>query len=349
MKPDHVVDIDRIDDFHEIVDVRTPAEFAIDHVPRAVNLPVLDNVERAQVGTLYKRASFDARRLGAALVARNVAHHIESHFSTRGPDWKPLVYCWRGGMRSESMAHVLRQVGWKAATLRGGYRQYRRDVMAQLQLLPARVRFRVVCGPTGSGKSLLLRALAADGAQVLDLESLACHRGSLLGDLPGDPQPSQKTFESGLWDFLRHCDPSRVAYVESESPRIGALRVPPELMAAMQSAECIVIDVPAAERVRFLLQTYRHLLDDAAWLKRTLLRLVPLHSARTVERWTRQVDEGEWELLAADLLATHYDPAYRRSLLRNFPQSEAALRIEPANLEAPALRNAAASLLAGDT
>lgn len=332
MKPDSVVGIGRVDEFDEIVDVRTPAEFAIDCIPGSVNLPVLDNAERARVGTLYKRASFDARRLGAVLVARNIARHVETHFSALGPEWKPLVYCWRGGMRSESLAHVLRQIGWKAATLGGGYRQFRRDVMEQLQVLPARFRFRVVCGPTGSGKSLLLRALSSSGAQVLDLETLACHRGSLLGEIPGDPQPSQKKFESGLWDGLRRFDPSRPVYVESESQRIGALRVPPPLLAAMQAAECVALEVTPDQRVRYLLEAYRHLLDDAAWLKRTLRRLAPLHSTRTVDRWTAQIDAGEWELLVTDLLATHYDPAYLRSLARIFPRSEHAARFEPTNI-----------------
>lgn len=348
MKPDPVVDIGRIDEFDEIVDVRTPAEFAVDRVPGSINLPVLDNVERAKVGTLYKRASFDARRLGAVLVARNIARHVETHFSTRAPEWKPLVYCWRGGMRSESLAHVLRQIGWKAATLGGGYRQYRRQVMEQLQVLPAGLRFRVICGPTGSGKSLLLRALSSLGAQVLDLETLACHRGSLLGEFPGDPQPSQKKFESNLWDNLRRLDRSRPVYVESESQRIGALRVPPSLLPAMQAGACITLGVSPAERVRYLLETYRHLLDDAAWLKLTLRRLAPLHSARTVDRWTTQVDAGEWELLVADLLAAHYDPAYHRSIARIFPRSSQAMALEPATIGEQAMLHCAKVVLARD-
>jgi len=178
VKQQHTVDMTALDDFDEIVDVRSPAEFTLDHIPHAVNCPVLDDEERARVGTLYKQVSpFEARKVGAALVAKNVARHIELHFASRDERWKPLIYCWRGGKRSRAMAHVLREIGWNAATLAGGYQTFRRAVLAQLEQLPSRLEYRVVCGPTGSGKSRLLQALAAYGAQVLDLELLAKHRG----------------------------------------------------------------------------------------------------------------------------------------------------------------------------
>ena len=158
----HTVTVAQLDAFDEVIDVRSPSEFALDHVPGAANCPVLDDEERARVGTLYKQVSpFDARKLGAALVSKNIARHLEEHFRGRDRGWRPLVYCWRGGKRSGAMAHVLREIGWDAATLEGGYRSYRREVMAQLEKLPARFRFRVVCGATGSGKSRLLEALAA--------------------------------------------------------------------------------------------------------------------------------------------------------------------------------------------
>jgi tRNA 2-selenouridine synthase len=168
------VTVSQLDAFDEVIDVRSPAEFALDHVPHAVNCPVLDDAERAKVGTLYAQVSpFDAKKLGAALVSKNIARHIEERFRGKEKGWRPLVYCWRGGQRSGAMAHVLRQIGWDAATLQGGYRAYRREVLVHLDTLPARFDFRVVCGATGSGKSRLLEALAAQGAQVLDLEHLA--------------------------------------------------------------------------------------------------------------------------------------------------------------------------------
>src|SRR5262252_8185785 len=204
-----VVGVDSIDDFDEIVDVRSPAEFALDHVPGAISCPVLDDEERARVGTLYASSPFDAKKLGAALVSKNIARHIESRFRDRDREWRPLVYCWRGGKRSAALAHVLREIGWQASTLDGGYRAYRRAVVSELAELPSRYEFEVICGATGSGKSRLLEALAARGAQVLDLEAVARHRGSVLGDMPGAPQPSQKMFDSVVRDRLRRLDPQR--------------------------------------------------------------------------------------------------------------------------------------------
>jgi tRNA 2-selenouridine synthase len=345
MRHETTVHLALIDDFDEIVDVRSPAEFALDHVPGAFNCPVLDDEERARVGTLYKQvSSFDARKLGAALVARNIARHLETHFFLRAPGWKPLVYCWRGGKRSESMAHVLREIGWHAATLAGGYQSYRRDLLAQLETLPALFEYRVICGPTGSGKSRLLQALASQGEQVLDLEALARHRGSVLGDVPGDPQPSQKMFDSLLWNTLRHFDPAAPVFVEAESKKIGALRVPMALMERMRISRCIMMEPSIAERVRFLIVEYGHLLSDTAWLKQKLTRLTPLHSGQTVARWIAQIDAGEWEALVGDLLATHYDPAYRRSLAKNYPALPQATILQAVHLDEAGFADVAGTL-----
>ncbi len=336
----------RLDDFDEIVDVRSPAEFALDHLPGALNCPVLDDVERARVGTVYKQGSpFEARRLGAALVAKNVARHLETHFAGRDQRWKPLVYCWRGGKRSGSMVHVLREVGWDAAALQGGYQSYRRAVIAQLETLPAQLDYRVICGPTGSGKSRLLEKLVAHGAQGLDLERLAKHRGSVLGDLPGDAQPSQKMFESLIWSALRHFDAARPVFVEAESKRIGALRVPETLLGRMRAAECIRIDVPLAERVRFLVAEYRHFLAEPEWLKARLSRLAALHSTTIVAGWIAHIDAGDWEDLVGDLLATHYDAAYLRSTRTNYPSLGNATVLQTACLDEAGFEASAHALL----
>lgn len=340
------VSLEQLDDFDEVVDVRSPAEFAIDHVPGSVNCPVLSNEERARVGTTYKQVSpFEARKMGAALVARNVAHHVETHFASRDPAWKPLIYCWRGGKRSGAMTLVLREIGWDAAALEGGYQSYRRAMLAQLDVLPARFGYRVICGPTGSGKSRLLQKLAARGAQVLDLEELARHRGSVLGDLPGDPQPAQKMFESLVWSALRGFDPSRPVFVEAESKRIGALRVPEALLGCMRKAICVRVDAPAAERVRFLIDEYRHFLVDPAWLKTQLLRLTALHSKATVARWLAQIDAGEWQDLVGDLLAAHYDPAYARSMRTNYPGVVDATALDAVHLDDAGFERNAEALL----
>jgi len=336
-----------MDDFDEIIDVRSPAEFALDHIPGAVSLPVLGDDERARVGTLYKQVSqFDARKLGAAMVARNVARHLEQHFADRDYRWKPLVYCWRGGKRSGSMAHILREVGWHAATLEGGYRSYRRDVLTRLETLPQQFRFKVICGATGSAKSRILNALEKRGAQVLDLEGLANHRGSVLGSLPGTPQPSQKMFDSLLWNALRGLDATLPVFVEAESRKIGSLQVPDVLLQCMRASSCIAVEAPVTERVQFLIREYQHFLSDPAWLKAQLLRLTQLHSRETVERWIKAIDASQWESLVADLLELHYDPAYRKSTNNNYPSLKDALHLNATRLDDAAIADMAAILLA---
>ena len=344
----HSVTLAQLDAFDEVIDVRSPSEFALDHVPGAVNCPVLDDEERARIGTMYAQVSpFEAKKAGAALVSKNIARHLEERFRGRERGWRPLVYCWRGGKRSAAMAHVLREIGWEAATLEGGYRAYRREVTAQLEKLPGRFRFRVVCGATGSGKSRLLSALAAKGAQVLDLENLARHRGSVLGDLPGEPQPTQKMFDSLVWDALRRFDPARSVFVEAESRKIGQIQAPEKLLERMREGECVRLEVPVPERVRFLIAEYRHFLEDPAALKEKLRCLKDLHGAAVIDRWLASVDARAWEELVADLLVAHYDPAYRRATARNYPRYSDARVLALERLDDAAFERAAAELARG--
>jgi tRNA 2-selenouridine synthase len=328
-----VAGVREIDLFDEVVDVRSPSEFAEDHVPRAASFPVLDDEERARIGFLYKQVSpFESKKLGAALVSRNIARHLEASFAQRDKGWRPLVYCWRGGKRSGAMTHVLREIGWQAAQLDGGYKAYRREVIAQLATQPRGFRYLVLCGETGSAKSRLLEALARQGAQVLDLEQLAAHRGSVLGDLPGAPQPSQKMFETRVWDALRKLDPHRPVFLEAESKKIGQLQVPDALLETMRGAECIRIEAPVAARVRFLIDEYRHFLADPAMLKGQLNCLVALHGREVIARWEAAADRGDWQALVTDLLESHYDPAYRKSTDRNYARLAGALVLRPADL-----------------
>jgi tRNA 2-selenouridine synthase len=305
--------------FDAILDARSPSEFAQDHLPGARSLPVLSDAERAYIGTIHKQQSpFEARRQGAVLVSRNIAHHLESHLAGMPKSWRPLVYCWRGGKRSGAFAHVLREVGWDAHTLEGGYRAYRRWIVEQLARIPGELRLRVVHGATGSGKSRLLRALSRAGAQVLDLEALAAHRGSVLGELPGQPQPPQKLFESRLHSALSLLAPSRPVYVEGESRKIGQLQVPEALIAAMRASECVRLEAATPARVALLMDEYRHFFADSTLLLAQLDCLAPLHGRETVEAWKALAARGDWQALVARLLEEHYDPAYRRSAQRNF-------------------------------
>jgi tRNA 2-selenouridine synthase len=300
------------------VDVRSPAEFALDHVPGAENRPVLDNDERARVGTLYAESPFAARRLGAAIVARNVAAMLESAFADRPREWSPVVYCWRGGQRSRALVQVLHEVGWRAFQLEGGYRAYRRHVAAELARVPQRFRYAVICGLTGSGKSRLLAALDTAGAQTLDLEGIARHRGSVLGGLPGEAQPSQKAFESSLLDALSRLDASRPVFVESESRRIGVLQMPDALLEGMRRGVALTLSTPREARVALLKDEYAHFFAAPGQLGACLKPLVELHGKTTIAHWEALAAAGDWDTLIAELLDRHYDPIYARSLERHF-------------------------------
>ncbi|MFC3106523.1 tRNA 2-selenouridine(34) synthase MnmH [Undibacterium arcticum] len=335
-----------LDQFDAIIDVRSPKEFAEDHIPGAINCPVLDDAERVRVGTLYKQVNaFEAKKVGAALVAKNIARHIETLMLDKPRDWKPLVYCWRGGNRSGSMTHILAKIGWPAIQLDGGYKEFRRHVNASLAHLPDQFSFKVVCGTTGSGKSRLLQVLAAEGAQVLDLEQLAAHRGSVLGNLPTEDQPSQKSFETSLWQKLRGFDPARVVYVESESKKVGKLRVPDALMEKIRAASCISLTLSRPNRVRLLMQDYAHFIKHPDVLNSQLDFLVTMHGREKIEYWHDLALSGRIEGLVDELLQSHYDPAYLRSIARNFTQFSQARLLELEDISNQDFHQAAQRLL----
>jgi len=346
-RPEFRVSVESLSAFAESIDVRTPSEFADDHVPGAVNWPVLDDAERARIGTMYAQVSaFEARKAGAALVARNIADIVERHAQDKPREWQPLVYCWRGGQRSRSLVHVLSEIGWRAAQLDGGYRAYRRHVVAALATAPRRFEYRLVCGLTGSGKSRLLSALASEGGQVLDLEHIARHRGSLLGDRPDAQQPTQKYFESELLAALSSFDPRRVVYVESESRKIGDVQLPDGLLDAMRASPCVRVETPAPLRVALLKDEYGHFLTATDALERRLVRLAPLHGKQNIERWSAMAARGEHEALIAELLTLHYDPMYTRSIARNFPRHRNATLAEVHDISPAGFRTLARDLMA---
>ncbi|MCU0774358.1 MAG: tRNA 2-selenouridine(34) synthase MnmH [Ideonella sp.] len=306
--------------FDAVLDARSPTEFADDHLPGAVNWPVLSDEERRDVGTIYAQVSpFDARKLGASLVARNIASHLERHRDFLQRDWSPLVYCWRGGQRSGTLAWFLDQVGFRTTVLKGGYKAFRRLVLEELERLPAGLDLRIVCGRTGCGKTRLLAALQEAGAQVLDLEALAAHRGSVLGGLPDVEQPTQRHFETRLWRSLRALDPRQPVWVESESRKIGRVHLPEALITRMrQSARCFHLSLPDPARVALLLEDYAHLTHDLPRFEALLAGLVPLRGRERVERWRHLARDGRWAEAFESLMLEHYDPGYLESMQRNF-------------------------------
>jgi tRNA 2-selenouridine synthase len=330
-----------------VIDARTEDEYAEDHLPGAVNWPSLDNEERKTIGTIYTQVNpFEARKLGAALVSANVARHIETHVLDKPRDWKPLAYCWRGGKRSGFLALVLDQIGFRAHVVEGGYKAFRAAVLAQMPEFAARLRYRVVCGPTGSGKTRLLHALSDAGAQVLDLEALARHRGSVLGIIPGVQQPSQKAFDTLVWDTLRKFDPSRPVFVESESKKVGNVAVNEALILRMRESECLNVELPEDERVALLLEDYAFFDSDRELFCRRLEALTELRGKALVGEWQAKARAGEIEDVFRDLLVKHYDPGYAASIRRNFKRYGEAQRVVLADRTPMSMARAAAALAA---
>lgn len=336
----------RLAEFDTVIDARSENEFAEDHLPGAVNWPSLDNAQRHEVGTLYKQVSpFEARKRGASLVAANIARHIAQHVMDKPRGWKPLVYCWRGGQRSGSLSLVLGQIGFTVHIVEGGYKAFRSALLAELPALVQRLSYRVVCGPTGSGKTRLLQALEAAGAQVLDLEGLASHRSSVLGLIPGQPQPAQKRFDTLVWQKLRAFDPARPVYVESESRKVGNVAVPEALIEAMRASPCLRLDLPDDERVQLLLEDYAFFSQDPELFCGRLDALVQLRGREQVQQWQAEVRAGRIEGVVRELLVKHYDPGYARSTERNFTQFGAARAVAPRDRSPEAMRELAEDLL----
>ena len=338
--------ISRFDAFDAIIDARSEDEFAHDHLPGAVNWPTLNNMERIQIGTLYKQVNpFEARKRGAAIAARNIAAHIDREVIDKPKDWKPLAYCWRGGQRSGALSMVLGQIGFRVTLVEGGYKAFRAVMLQNVDQMVSTLHFQVVCGPTGSGKTRLLQALSDQGAQVLDLEALAKHRSSVLGAIPGIAQPSQKRFDTLIWDALRHFNPDQPVFVESESKKVGNVSLPSTLVEAMRQSPCLNLQLSHSERVALLMEDYDHLVRDVDFLCDRLSVLIPLRGRAVVEAWMALARSGQSPQVVRDLLTQHYDPAYMQSMQRNFVQFKDSKNIAPNDRSARAMADLSRQIL----
>jgi tRNA 2-selenouridine synthase len=318
----------QLDSFSTIIDARSEGEYALDRLPSAVNWPTLNDQERHEVGTEYKQVStFDARKRGAVMAARNIARHIETHCGDKPKSWKPLVYCWRGGQRSGSLSLVLSQIGFDVHIIDGGYKAFRAEMLLDTARLASALNYRVICGPTGSGKTRLLTSLASAGAQVLDLEALAEHRSSVLGLIPGQPQPSQKQFDTRVWDALRRLKASQVVWAESESKKVGNVSVNDALMDALRASACAKLELPIEQRVKLLMEDYDFFVKDPAFFCQRLDVLKDLRGKAVVDDWKARVQQGKVEGVVHELLELHYDPGYASSTRRNYQKFDASFVI----------------------
>jgi len=337
----------RLASFDTIIDARSPDEFAQDHLPGAVNWPVLDNDERREVGTEFVQVSaFDARKSGAAIVAKRIGELLQMHVQDKARNWQPLVYCWRGGTRSGALAWFLDQIGFRTTLVQGGYKAFRVQVREQLATLPLHLDYVVIAGRTGSGKTRLLKALADAGAQVLDLEGLARHRGSVLGGLPHEPQPTQKAFETQLWHTLSAFEPERPVFVESESRKIGQLQVPTALLERMRTdSRVVMVTMPDEARIRLLVEEYGFFADQLERFCGHLDTMIDLRGRDTVKHWQALARSGRWAEVFSELMHCHYDPLYLKSMQRNYAQVGTAQQLRLCDGGEQALREATTLLL----
>lgn len=334
-------------EFSEIIDVRTPAEYAEDHIPGAINLPVLTDEEHHEVGLLNASNAFESRRLGATLVTKNIHRHLSETLANHTRKYAPLIYCWRGNMRSNSMATIFRAIGWRARVLEGGYKAWRKWLMVDLEekLRPSNPELIVLGGLTGCGKTKLLHALKEQGAQVLDLEGNANHKGSILGNPATGDQPSQKLFETRLWDDFTNYDPNRPIFTEAESNRIGKIHCPGPLWSRLGEARVVQVHLPLSERAKFLAEDYPHFVNEPDKLKSTLDGLRRLRGHEQVDEWHQQIDAHNWTAFLESILLNHYDVVYRKlgSEESVYHEPEHHLRLE--NYTPTLFREGAAALL----
>ena len=315
-----------------IIDVRSPAEFEIDRIPGAINMPVLFNDERAEIGTMYKQVSaFHARRYGGAIVARNISNHILTHLQEKSAEFRPIIYCWRGGQRSNSFAQICSDVGWQTYLLEGGYKAYRKRVLIDLETKTPSLKLILISGPTGTGKTRLLKEIQQTGGQILDLEALANHRGSLLGLRPGEKQPNQKYFESLLLQSIKKLDQDEPVFVEAESSKIGEIQIPKHLFNLMKTAPLIEIYMPLEKRAQFLVKEYEYLQIRTQALFKLFDAMFYRHGKDKTDLWRELAENKKWHELAIELIRSHYDPAYKSSSMRKSRKVECIVNIDIAD------------------
>lgn len=333
-RPVKIIPISELEDYSEIIDVRSPSEFAEDHMPGAINCYVLDDLQRAEVGTLYKQVSpFEAKKLGASLISGNIAHWTREHFLNKPKSYKALVYCWRGGQRSMSLATVLARIGWDISLVEGGYKKYRAQVRETLDTLCPKLNLTLITGLTGTAKTRILKQLEHQGEQMIDLEGLANHKGSLLGHNPEQPQPSQKYFESLLAAKIATFDTTKRIWVESESNKIGNLQCPAALWQQMKQAPAIEITAPVNARVQYLLSDYPYFTQNPEALSQKIYYLKELHGIQKIEQWRQFIAKKAWPEFVQQILEQHYDPAYTRSMKYNQRKVVETIHVEKLNEE----------------
>ncbi|MDG1982024.1 MAG: tRNA 2-selenouridine(34) synthase MnmH [Alphaproteobacteria bacterium] len=304
--------------FDTIIDVRSPLEFIEDHIVGAINCPVLSDLERQKVGTIYKKeSSFKAKIIGSSLTAKNIAFHIENKFMEKKGSWQPLIYCWRGGQRSKAFSIVLSEVGWRTNQLKGGYKEYRNQVINFLDNIGPKLKITLISGKTGSAKTKILKSIENEGGQILDLEGLANHKGSLLGKIPDLIQPSQKFFESLIFNKIQNLNLKDKIYIEAESSKIGNIHIPKSIWKKMIKSPRIEISANVELRAKFLVSDYDYMCNNPTLINPIIKGLKNRLSKKLFDEWTNLIDRKKWFDLTKSFLENHYDPSYSSNTIKN--------------------------------
>ena len=304
--------------YDTIIDVRSPSEFEIDHIVGAINCPILYDDERQKVGTIYKQiSSFKAKIIGSSLSAKNIAFHIEKEFLEKKGSWKPLIYCWRGGQRSKAFSIVLSEVGWRTYQLSGGYKEYRNDIIKYLDNIGMKLKIILISGKTGSAKTKILHSIRDQGAQILDLEGLARHKGSLLGAIPNLKQPSQKFFESLLFYEINKLNLKKNIFIEAESSKVGNVHIPKSIWSNMILSKRIEVVADVNTRAKFLIDDYQYMCKNPILMKPMIKGLKTRLSNNLIDSWEKLIDEKKWFELTKSFLENHYDSSYSSNTIKN--------------------------------
>ena len=290
-----------------IVDVRSQAEYLQGHIPGAENIALFDDQERAIIGSIFKNSGRTASVLKGLELAGPKLHLFVKRLNALTDQKEIVVHCWRGGMRSESMAWLFEQAGYSVSVMEGGYKAYRRFIRG---CFSRPVRMVVLGGLTGSGKTEILKTLARKGEQVLDLEQLAFHKGSVFGGLGQPYQPTNEQFENTIYSEWEKYDPDKPLWIEDESRMIGRVNIPDPLFYQMSNATMIMIEMDREERIRRLVREYSVIQKEE--LDHAILKISEKLGGTNTKTAIAAIASGDFAT-AANLALTYYDKTYTHS------------------------------------